>query len=148
MDLVWYVRYRRGGGADGFVAWELSSGTEDFEHAGTPAQVGRRLAQDLAHVSLPDRAAALTNTVVHWVTGLQWGVGYGVASALGVRPGIRSGAVLGVVACSTSYVVLPLLELYKPIWKYDASTLARDYSAHLVFGSVTGATFWALTHRA
>jgi hypothetical protein len=24
--------------------------------------------------------------------------------------------------------------LYKPIWKYDAETLAKDLSAHLVYG--------------
>ena len=148
MDLLWYSRYRRGGGSDGFVAWDLSAGTEDFEHAGTPAQVGRRIVADLAHIELPDSAAAATNNVVHWATGVQWGAAYGAAAALGaVTPGLRSGLLLGVVACSTSYVVLPLLELYKPIWEYDAKTLAEDYSAHLVFGSVTGAALWALTRR-
>jgi len=147
MDLLWYSRYRRGGGADGFADWELSAGTEDFEHAGTPARVGRRIVDDLAHVALPDSAAALTNNVVHWATGLQWGVVYGVAVSLGMRPGLRSGALLGVVACSTSYVVLPMLELYKPIWAYDAKALAQDYSAHLVFGSVTGAAWLALARH-
>lgn len=147
MDLVWYVRYRRGGGKDGFADWELSSGTEDFEHAGTPARLGKRVVEDLVHVELPDSAAAVTNTVVHWATGLQWGAAYGSATVLGLRPGLRSGALLGVVACSTSYVLLPLMELYQPIWRYDAKTLARDYSAHLVFGSVTGLTVWALARR-
>lgn len=145
MDLVWYARYRRGGGSDGFVDWELSAGTQDFDHAGTPAKVGRRLVEELVHVELPDRAAAVTNNVVHWATGLQWGAAYGVAVALGLRPGPRSGALLGMVACSTSYALLPLLELYEPIWRYDAKTLAQDYSAHLVFGSVTGAVCWALS---
>lgn len=147
MDAVWYSRYRRGGGSDGFAAWELSTGTEDFEHAGTPAQVGKRLVGDLLHVELPDRAAAVTNDVVHLATGLKWGAAYAVATAFGVRPGPRSGAMLGIVACSTSYVVLPRLGLYKPIWKYDAKTLAQDYSAHLVFGWVTGVSYWAMAHR-
>jgi len=144
MDVLWYARYRRGGGTDGFPAWALSSGTADFEHAGTPAQVGRRLAGDLVHIELPDSAAALTNNVVHWATGVQWGVLYGLAAVAGVRPGLRSGAILGVVACSTSYVVLPRLDLYEPIWTYGARALAQDYSAHLVFGAASGATFWAL----
>lgn len=147
MDLVWYSRYRRGGGTDGFGDWELSAGTEDFEHAGTPAQVGRRLARDLAHVELPDSAAALTNNVVHWATGVQWGALYGVAAAAGLKPGLRSGVLLGIVACSTSYVVLPALGLYKPIWAYDGPTLAKDYSAHLAFGSAAGAACWALRRR-
>ncbi len=147
MDLLWHARYRKGGGSDGFADWELSTGAEDFEQAGTPAQVGRRLAGDLAHVELPESAAALTNNVVHWATGLQWGAAYGVAAACGLRPGTRSGVVLGLVACSTSYAVLPLLGLYKPIWTYDAKALGQDYSAHLVFGSVTGIALWALTRR-
>ena len=147
MDLLWYWRYRKGGGSDGFGRWELSVGTEDFEHAGTPAQVGRRIVGDLAHIELPDRAAAATNNVVHWATGVQWGAAYGLAAVLGLKPGLRSGAVLGLVACSTSYVVLPLLGLYEPIWDYDAPTLAKDYSAHLAFGTVTGATFWAISRR-
>lgn len=147
MDLLWYSRYRRGGGDDSFADWELSTDAEDFDQAGTPAQVGRRIVGDLVHIELPDSAAGLTNNVVHWATGVQWGMGYGVAAALGLRPGVRSGVLLGVVACSTSYVVLPLLDLYKPIWKYDAKALAQDYSAHLVFGSVTGAAYWVLTRR-
>lgn len=148
MDLLWFSRYRRGGGTDAFLDWELSVGTVDFEHAGTPARVGQRLARDLAKVELPDSAAGLTNNLVHWGTGLQWGALYGAAVALGARPGLRTGAILGLAACSTSYVVLPLLGLYKPIWKYDAKVLAQDYSAHLVFGSVTGAAMWTLTRRA
>ena len=147
MDLLWHARYRKGGGTDGFADWELSVGTEDFEQAATPAQVGRRIARDVAHVDLPDSAAALTNNVVHWATGVQWGAGYGLAVAFGVKPGLRSGALLGVAACSTSYALLPLLGLYEPIWEYDGPTLARDYSAHLVFGTVTGATLWALSRR-
>ena len=37
------------------------------------------------------------------------------------------------------YVVLPLLGVYKPIWKYDLETLEKDLSAHLVFGTATAA---------
>jgi hypothetical protein len=36
---------------------------------------------------------------------------------------------------------------YKPIWAYDAQTLANDLSAHLVFGSTTSAVFAALTRE-
>lgn len=147
MDLVWYLRYRRGGGSEGFADWELSAGTVDLDHAGTPAKVGKQIVEEVAHIELPDSAAAVTNNLVHWVTGLQWGAAYGVATALGVQPGPRSGALMGLLACSTSYVLLPVLELYEPIWRYEAKVLAQDYSAHLVFGSVTGVTVWALLAR-
>jgi len=40
---------------------------------------------------------------------------------------------------------LPAAGLYKPIWEYDATTLAWDLSAHLAYGAGTGTTFWLLT---
>jgi hypothetical protein len=43
------------------------------------------------------------------------------------------------------YVVLPLMGIYKPIWQYDARTLADDLSAHLVFGATTAAAFRLLS---
>ena len=146
MDLLLYSRYRRGGGAVRFVDWELSAGTEDWEHSATPGLVGRKLAKELLHVDLPDRAAAATNNAVHWATGVHWGAAYAMVVP-GGRPAIRSGAALGVVACTTSYVVLPLLGLYQPPWEYEAKVLVQDYCAHLLFGALTGATFWALARR-
>lgn len=144
MDLLWYSRYRSGGGEDGFLDWELSRGTEDWDHAATPGLVGRKVAEAIG-VELPDSAAALTTNLVHWATGIKWGMLYAVAATR--RPGIRSGVALGLVACSTSYVVLPRLGLYKPIWEYEAQALAQDYSAHAIFGAVTGAALWSLTRR-
>ena len=147
MDLLWHARYRRAGGDDGFADWELSRATHDWEHAATPGLIGRRIARDVLHRDLPDSAAGATATVVHWATGVQWGAVYGVVAAATGRPGIRSGVAVGLAACSTSYLVLPLLGLYKPIWEYDAKALSQDYSAHVLFGALTGAAFWALTRR-
>ncbi len=45
---------------------------------------------------------------------------------------------------ATGYMVLPEAGLYKPIWEYDAKTLASDLSAHLAYGAGTGTTFWLL----
>jgi hypothetical protein len=39
--------------------------------------------------------------------------------------------------CGASYVILPAAKLYKPIWDYDAKTLAADLRAHLVYGLAT-----------
>jgi len=44
-------------------------------------------------------------------------------------------------------VVLPLAGLYKPIWEYDRHTLAKDLSAHLVYGLTTAVVFNRLTSR-
>ena len=47
----------------------------------------------------------------------------------------------GAAVWAGGYVVLPLLGVYKPIWKYDLKTLGKDLGAHLVFGTATAATF-------
>jgi hypothetical protein len=43
------------------------------------------------------------------------------------------------------YVILPVAKLYKPIWEYDARTLADDLSAQLVYGLATAASFRLIT---
>ena len=53
------------------------------------------------------------------------------------RDGVALGLFLGPSAWIASYVVLPLLGVYKPIWKYDARTLAKDFWAHMLYGVVT-----------
>ncbi len=45
---------------------------------------------------------------------------------------------------AAGYVVLPEGGLYKPIWEYDAKTLAWDLAGHLAYGAGTGVTFWLL----
>jgi hypothetical protein len=142
MDLLWWSRYRRGGGEDGFADWEFATGTRSFEQASAPAQVGRRAAS-LVGIDLPDGAAATTTNVVHWLTG----VGYGAAHGL-VNDGRRSAAVGGLVtgagAFANSYATLGALGVYEPIWEYDGPTLAKDLGAHLLFGATTGLVYGAL----
>ncbi len=144
MDLLWYSRYRRGGGDDRFSDWELSTGTISFDDAGAPAQVGRRIARVL-NIELPDHTAGTTNNIVHWATGAQWGVAYAVTIAREDRQSISLGAALGAVACGTSYLLLGAAGIYKPIWDYDRTTLAKDLEAHLVFGLTTAFITRALT---
>ena len=61
------------------------------------------------------------------------------------RPRVRSGLLFGVFVWGSGYVILPILKLYKPIWEYDAKTLAKDLSAHLVYGLTTAAAMQALS---
>ena len=56
------------------------------------------------------------------------------------------GLPFGAAVWATGYVVLPLLGVYEPIWKYDLETLGKDLSAHLVFGTATAAAFRLLAH--
>jgi hypothetical protein len=52
------------------------------------------------------------------------------------------------VAWLSSYVVLPVAKVYRPIWEYDAATLGRDLSAHLVYGLTTSSAHAVLDRTA
>ena len=148
MDLLWFYRYKRGGGEDRFTDWELSRGLGSWEDAGAPAQIGKRLFEALFHRELAGERAGLVNDVMHWSYRLSWAVGYAaVASSLRASPTPRSGIAFGSLVWASDYVVLPLAKVYKPIWEYDAKTLADDLSAHLLYGVATAATFRLLSPR-
>ena len=140
MDLTWYARYRRGGGTQGFVGWETAAETTSYDDAPAPGQVGRKMiAAVLGRDPAPSSARAVTN-VVHWATGVQWGMAYGLASPLLRHVALPArGVGLAGVAFGASYVVLPLLGVYRPIWEYDRRVILQDATSHLVYG-VTGAT--------
>jgi hypothetical protein len=145
MDLVWYARYRRGRGEDRFVDWEFSASTKNWEDAAAPAQVAKRVMEGFLQRELPDDAAAMTNNASHWATGLGWGALYGLVAGSAARiPNPAHGVALGAAAFTTSYAVLGSAKVYRPIWDYDVTTLAKDLGGHLVFGLGTAAVFAAL----
>jgi hypothetical protein len=144
MDLVLYGRYRRQGGKQGLWRWELAADVMGWEDASAPGQLGHKALRAVIGHDPPDEWARTTTNLVHWATGIGWGIQHGaIASVTSRHPWVRALA-LGPVAWLSSYVVLPLAKVYKPIWQYDARTLADDLSAHLVYGTVASATFAAL----
>jgi hypothetical protein len=146
MDLLWYRRFREGGGSQEFVAWETSEGTEGFEEAGAPAQTAKAVA-DLVGVHLPESSARTMNNLVHWGTGIGWGEAHGAAASMLGTSNPLLGPVTAVVAWATSYAVLPLLGVYKPMRQYDRETLQQDLTAHLVFGAVLGVVYRLLAGK-
>jgi hypothetical protein len=147
MDLVWYARYRREGGNSGFTDWEFSAGVDSWDSAPVPAQFGKRIFEGLFRRDLPPQTAGLVNNVTHWVTGMGWGATFGVLS--GSVPTRRAwhGLVFGAGVWVQSYAVLVPAKLYKPPWDYDAVTLWKDLSAHLVYGLGTATAFRVLAGR-
>jgi hypothetical protein len=144
MDLLWYARYRRGGGDSAFTAWESSAGLSSWDGAPAPAQFGKRIIEGAFQQQLPPERARLVNNVVHWATGVGWGAALGVISgSVSVRT-IRQGLAFGAGVWLQSYAVLVPTKLYKPIWEYDAPTLAKELSAHLVYGLTAATTFRVL----
>jgi hypothetical protein len=147
MDLVMYRRYRREGGSQALLEWELSAGVEDWDGAAAPAHVGKRLVEGLFQVELAPKWARLANNVMHWGYGLAWGAQYGVVAGSARSLPHGYGLLLGPVVFASGYVVLPLAKLYKPIWEYDGATLAKDLSAHVAYGMVTAEAFRLLARR-
>jgi hypothetical protein len=144
LDAVQYAQYHKGGGTRPFVAWETSEGLDDWESAPAPAKVAKRLVEGVTQRELKPDQARLANVATHLGTGIGWGATYGVlAGSLGTRR-LRTGLLWGTVVWATSYVVLPAFGLYKPIWEYDAPTLAKDLGAHLAYGLTTAAVFRVL----
>lgn len=141
MDLFMYVRYKRSGGQQSLGEWELSSGLDSWEEAPAPAQVGRRLVEGLLQRDLPGSAAAPTNTVVHWGYGIAWGALFGLVTDSVSSGRSLLGIALGPTVWASGYITFPLLKLYKPIWEYDLATLAKDLSAHAVYGAGTWVAF-------
>jgi hypothetical protein len=144
MDLLWFRRAQRRGTWRSFVQWETADGLDSWEKAPVPAQVGRRMLEGVAQTELDPKkwARPLTN-VVHWTYAMAWGAAYGIVAG-SRRPKISSGPAFGAFVWGLSYVTLPPTGLYKQIWQYDAQTLWKDASAHLVFGTGTGLAFRAL----
>jgi hypothetical protein len=144
MDLLLYRRYRHGGGKDSLWRWEFAGGVTRWDEASAPGQLGQKLERFVLRRPPPDRWARTTTNVMHWATGIGWGVQYGALVSRTSRLPLIRGLALGPVAWLTSYAILPLARVYKPIWEYDARTLGEDLSAHLVFGGATSAVFAAL----
>lgn len=137
MDLLWYRRYQADGGDDAFTDWAFATSTTSFEEAPAPGQVGKKAA-DVVGITLPDSRARLTTNVMHWITGMGYGVGHGL---LWRDAGVTAGLLTGSLAFANSYGVLGALGVYEPIWTYDAETLSQDLSAHLVFGVATAVAY-------
>lgn len=145
MDLVWFGRYRRGGGADDFASWEFATSTASFDDASAPGKVGQKLAGALGF-ELPDEIAGETTNVMHWLTGVGYGVGHAL---LQDRHGLLKGGVAtGAGAFANSYASLGALGIYEPIWHYDRETLTKDLTAHLAFGLATSLAYRVLRGRA
>ncbi len=143
LDAVQYLKYRRGGGTDSPLKWEFAP-VENWEKAPDPGQVARLVIEGFTQRKLPDSWAFPVSTVMHWGYGSGAAAGYGILAGSLRDPYPWYGLPFGAAVWITGYVVLPQAGLYKPIWEYDAKTLAWDLGGHLAYGTGTGVTFWLL----
>lgn len=143
MDLVWFRRYKKGGGTSGFMDWEFSAGVNSWDSAPAPAQVGRRVYEGLLQKEIPGEQAGFVNNVVHWGYGMLWGALFGIVAGSGTAR-LRYGLLFGPLVWAAGYVALAPMKLYKPMWEYDVNTLGKDLSAHVAYGVAAAAAFKAL----
>lgn len=146
-DLVWYGRYKKGGGEQSFVDWDLSAGVESFDQVGAPGQVGKRLYEGALQRELKAEKARATNNIVHWGFGILNGAAYGVLAGSMRNPSVALGPPFGAAVWAAGYAMLTPMGLYKWPWEYDAQTIWKDLSAHLVYGAATAVAFRALAGR-
>lgn len=143
MDLSQYLRYRAGGGTDELIQYEFA-GVKGWEGAPAPAHVAKRVVEGLFQTELPDETANFANNVMHWSYGVGWAAVLGLVGGSARRTRPWWGPAFGSAVFLTSYAVLPPTGLYQPVWEYDATTLGRDWAAHLLYGTSTRATLEAL----
>ncbi len=145
LDVVNYIQYRAGGGQDAPMSWETAAGLDSWDDAPVPAQVGRRVVEGLLQRELPASSARTVNSITHWAYGMVWGVEYGILAGSTHKRRAGWGPVFGSLVWLTSYAVLPMIKLYKPIWEYDSTTLAKDWAGHLAYGTATAVAFRAIS---
>jgi hypothetical protein len=145
MDALLFARYRKAGGDSSFAPWESSAGVSDWDQAPAPAQVGKRLFEGLFQHELPPTRARLVNNITHWAYGIFGGVEYGIVAESLPKPRVLYGLPFGASVWAAGYVVLPAAKLYKPIWDYDRTTLAKDLSANVFYGLATATTLRLLS---
>jgi hypothetical protein len=144
MDTLLYRRYQDGGGTSPFPAWESSEDVEGWEHAPAPALVAKKVIETVTRRPVPAHYARFLNNVMHWGFGLGQGAAYGLLLR-SWKSRVWYGLPFGAAVWAGGYAILPRLGVYEDIWKYDLETLAKDLSAHLVFGTATAAAFLILT---
>ena len=147
MDLLLYGRYRREGGKDSPWRWESAEDVVTWDDASAPGRLGEKVERLVTGRQPPEKWARRTTNAVHWATGVAWGLQYGVLTGRSSKHPLLRPLALGPVVWLSGYALLPLAGVYEPIWRYDARTLGKDLSAHLVYGMTTGSTFAALNGR-
>jgi hypothetical protein len=120
---------------------------ETWEDAPAPAQVGERIAEGVFERPLPLEQAATITNVMHWSYGTAWGVGFGLLQGSLGLPVAPAAAAFGTLVWGSDYVILPAMRIYRPAWKYPASTLAVDLARHLAYGLGAAGTYALIERR-
>src|SRR5947207_2703596 len=107
MDYVLYRRYRRVGGTDSLWQWEVAGNVKKWADASAPGQLGQKVLRGITGNDPPDDWARATTNIVHWATGIGWGVQYGLLGRRTSQHQFVRALALGPTAWLSGYVILP-----------------------------------------
>ncbi len=122
---------------------ESSEPPKDWSETPEPAQVGQRVIEGVFEKDVPLEKAGTVGNAVDWIFGTSWGAVYGILEETFHRP-LANAVVLASSVIAVDYTMLPAMNLYKPPWKYPATTLAKDWGNHLVYGLAVAGAYRAL----
>jgi hypothetical protein len=114
---------------------------DPWANAPAPAQLARMVLRGATGRDVPAERIPVFTNAVHWGYGTSMGVMYGlVQRARRGRPSVQ-GPLFGLGVWASSYATLVPLGLYKWPWHYKATSIAKDLSYHLVYGSGVAAGY-------
>jgi hypothetical protein len=137
---VMAVRRRRAAVQTG-AADNGSEPQDPWARAPAPAQLARMVIRGATGRDVPTERIPLFTNAVHWGYGTSMGVMYGlVQRARRGSPAVQ-GPLFGLGVWASSYATLVPLGLYKWPWHYKATSIAKDVSYHLVYGTGVAAGY-------
>jgi hypothetical protein len=90
-----------------------------------------------------DAAKSRFSNIVHWGYGTGWGVVHGLLDRAGLRPATATAGHFAAV-WGNEAVMLPLLEVAPPIYRWGMREIAIDAFHHAVYATATGLAYEAL----
>jgi hypothetical protein len=128
-------------------AWDAAEDAEEWMLAPAPARVGKQFYEGVTQRTLEARFARVAGALVHWAYGMWWGGLFGLVAGSGRRSRTGWGPLFGAAVWATSYLLLPVTGLYRPVWEYRPEELAPDLAAHLIYGTGTAAALDLIDRR-
>lgn len=114
---------------------------DPWKNAPAPALLAKRVIEGVFQREVPPERISFFTNAVHWGFGTAMGAAYGlVQGTFAGKPALR-GPLFGLGVWAQSYATLVPLGLYKWPWHYRASSIAKDVSYHLVYGSGVAAGY-------
>lgn len=133
-------------GVAGAAAMTVSSTLEaKLRGRGASSAPAQAAAKVLGVEPVDEASEARFSNMVHWGYGISWGSVRGLLAATGIS-GPRATAAHFAAVWGSEQVMLPVLEVSPPLWKFGAKEAAIDAFHHLVYAAATGIAYSLLDH--